>query len=275
MNDIEGFILAGGASRRMGSDKAKLRLEGKTFVERAANALHKIAGGKISIVGNLPFDNLQVKLSSNKTCELPVIADVQVKNSPAALLGLHAALARAERKWAAILACDLPFVTADLFERLAGFITEKDFDAIVPVQPDGRAQPLCAIYKRAACLPPIEEMLGGDDWSLRSFLERINTRFARFEQLRDLPDSDFLFLNVNTPEDYLAAQKVNGAAGEDRDSAFADIEKDTERYRLEIRENDWRETDKKLYTENTARVNANQIRSKSKGAKTDESNNCD
>ncbi len=66
MNDIEGFILAGGASRRMGRDKAELRLRDKTFVERAADALHKITGGKISIVGNLPFGNLRVKLSSNK-----------------------------------------------------------------------------------------------------------------------------------------------------------------------------------------------------------------
>ena len=211
MNDIEGFILAGGASSRMGRDKAKLRLQDKTFVELAANALHKIAGGKISIIGNLPFNNLQVKLSSNKTCELPVIADVQVKNSPAAIIGLHAALARAERMRAAVVACDLPFVTADLFERLAAFVTENDFDAVVPVQPDGRAQPLCAIYKCAACLPPIEEMLRGDDWSLRNFLERINTRFVEFERLRDLPDSDFFFLNVNTPEDYLAAQKTYGS----------------------------------------------------------------
>lgn len=208
MNDIEGFILAGGASRRMGDDKAKLSLQDKTFVELAANTLHKIAGGKISIVGNLPFDNLRVKPSSNKTCELPVIADVQVKNSQAALVGLHAALARAERTWAAVLACDMPFVTADLFERLAVFITENDFDAVVPVQPDGRAQPLCAFYKCAACLPLIEEMLRGEDWSLRSFLERINARLIEFEQLRDLPNSDFFFLNINTPEDYLAAQKM-------------------------------------------------------------------
>lgn len=191
----------------MGRDKAKLRLEDKTFIDLAANALHKITGGKISVVGNLPFENLRVKLPSNKTYELLVIADVQDKNSPAALVGLHAALIRAERNWAAVVACDLPFVTADLFERLAAFVAEEDFDAVVPVQPEGRAQPLCALYKCAACLPLIEEMLRGDDWSLRNFLERINTRFIEFERLRDLPDSDFFFLNVNTPEDYLAAQK--------------------------------------------------------------------
>ncbi|MDQ3063584.1 MAG: molybdenum cofactor guanylyltransferase [Acidobacteriota bacterium] len=216
MNNIEGFILAGGASRRMGRDKAKLRLEDKTFIDLAANALHKITGGKISVVGNLPFENLRVKLPSNKTYELLVIADVQDKNSPAALVGLHAALIRAERNWAAVVACDLPFVTADLFERLAAFVAEEDFDAVVPVQPDGTAQPLCAFYKCAACLLLIEEMLRGDDWSLRNFLKRINTRFIEFERLRDLPDSDFFFLNVNTPEDYLAAQKFTAVKRSNR-----------------------------------------------------------
>ncbi len=94
---------------------------------------------------------------------------------------------------------------------LDAFIAENDLDAVVPVQPDGWAQPLCAFYKCAACLPPIEEMLRGDDWSLRNFLERINTRFVEFEQLRVLPNSDYLFLNINTPEDYLAAQNIYGS----------------------------------------------------------------
>jgi molybdopterin-guanine dinucleotide biosynthesis protein A len=208
MNNIEGFILAGGASRRMGRDKLKLRLQNKTFVELAANALDKITDGKISVVGNLPFDNLPVNLSADKIYELPVIADVQVKNSPAALVGLHAALAQCDETWSAILACDLPFVTGDLFERLVIFAADNDYDAVVPVQPDGRAQPLCAVYKCAACLQPIGELLSGDNWSLRNFLARVNTRFVEFEQLSDLQGSEFFFLNINTPENYLAAQKI-------------------------------------------------------------------
>jgi molybdopterin-guanine dinucleotide biosynthesis protein A len=210
MNDIEGFILAGGASRRMGSDKSKLRLHDKTFVELAAKALHKITNGKISIVGNLPFDILPVELSAGKIYDLPVIADVLVKKSPASLVGLHAALAQSDESRAAIIACDLPFVTEDLFERLAVFAAGNDYDAIVPMQLDGRAQPLCAVYKCTACLPALEEVLAGENWSLRNFLERINTRFVEFEQLKDLLDSERFFLNVNTPEDYLAAQKIYG-----------------------------------------------------------------
>lgn len=208
MDNIEGFILAGGASRRMGSDKAQLRIQNKTFIEHAANALYKITKGKISIVGNLPFANMRINLSSGEVCELPVLPDIQTKNSRAAIVGLHAALAQAEKNWAVVAACDMPFVTGDLFGRLAAFISENDFDAVVPLQPDGKPQPLCAFYECAACLPKIEEILCGEDWSLQSLLRQINTRFVGFSEIRDLPDSEYFFLNINTPEDYLAARKV-------------------------------------------------------------------
>jgi molybdopterin-guanine dinucleotide biosynthesis protein A len=208
MDDIEGFILAGGASRRMERDKARLRLQNKTFIELTANALYKITKGKISIVGNLPFNNLQINLASDEVCELPVLADVKTKNSRAALIGLHAALSQAEKNWAVVVACDLPFVSADLFERLASFISERDFDAIVPLQPDRKHQPLCAFYKCAVCLPKIEEILRGEDWSLQNLLRRINTRFIEFAEVSDLQNSEYFFLNINTPEDYEAAQKI-------------------------------------------------------------------
>lgn len=208
MNNIEGFILAGGASRRMGRDKAQLRLKNKTFIERVADALCRITEGKISIIGNLPFENLQVNLSSGEICELPVFPDIQTKNFRAALVGLYSALARAKKDRAIAVACDLPFVTADLLERLASFVSENDFDAVVPLQPDGRPQPLCAFYKCAACLSEIEEILRGEDWSLQNLLRRINTRFIEFSEIKDLPNSEYFFLNVNTPEDYEAAQKA-------------------------------------------------------------------
>lgn len=207
MNNIEGFILAGGASRRMGRDKAQMRLQDKTFIERAATALDKITGEKISVVGNLPFDNLQVNLSSNKLLELPVISDIRTENERAALVGLHSAIAHTKSKWALVVACDLPFVTAELFERLTSFLDDEKFDAIVPLQPDSRPQPLCAFYRRS-CLAVIEEMLKGDDWSLHKLLRQIKTRFVEFRELADLPNSEYFFRNINTPEDFLDAQKI-------------------------------------------------------------------
>lgn len=205
---IEGFILAGGASKRMGRDKARLRFRDKTFIEHATDALGEITNGKISIVGSLQFDNSEINHFSSEIKKLPVISDIKVKKSPAALVGLHSALAHAESDWIIVVACDLPFASKELFKHLAAFTGDENFDAVVPLQPDGRAQPLCAFYKRASCLPQIEELLRGEDLSLRNLLDRINTRFVEFSDFARLPNSDLFFLNINTPEDYRAAQQI-------------------------------------------------------------------
>jgi molybdopterin-guanine dinucleotide biosynthesis protein A len=124
MDDTEAFILAGGASSRMGTDKSQLPLEGQTFTERIAETLLKLTAS-VYVVGR------QAESS------LPSVADVYPQWG--ALGGLHAALTACKREWAIVVACDLPFATAELFS----FLAEKrvDHDAVVPIQEDGRPQP--------------------------------------------------------------------------------------------------------------------------------------
>ena len=62
MDSIEGFILAGGASSRMGTDKARLRLDGRSFVERIASALTAVSSSVIIVGQNL--DELRLDLTS-------------------------------------------------------------------------------------------------------------------------------------------------------------------------------------------------------------------
>ena len=199
MKDIDGFILAGGASSRMKRDKANLLLGGKTFVERATYALSAVAPERLFVVGNL-------KESFNG---LPILSDeftvINNERKRCAIIGLHTALSNTKAIWAAVLACDLPFVSGDLFQKLASFRDENS-KAIVPVQADGRAQPLCALYRAENCLPIIEEILNGGDWSLQNFLRRVETRYVRFDEISDLQRAEYFFFNVNTPDDYAAAQ---------------------------------------------------------------------
>ena len=203
MNDIDGYVLAGGASSRMGQAKANLLLDGKTFVERAASALSAIATPeRIFLVGNLE-DNSFV---------WPILPDEFVGESGderkrGAIVGLHAALKNTKANWAAVLACDLPFASGNLFQKLVQFRVENS-DAIVPIQADGKWQPLCALYRREACLPVVETMIRGDDWSLRNLLRRVETRFVRFDEISCLRGAELFFFNVNTPEDYAAAQQA-------------------------------------------------------------------
>lgn len=198
MPEVDGFVLAGGASSRMGESKAHLKLGGKTFVERAALSLSAIKPRRIFLVGN--FTN------ENKAADIEILPDIFKSDSRASIIGLHTALFHAETEWIAVLACDLPFASGELLKRLSEFV-QDEFEAIVPLQKDERAQPLCALYRKT-CLAKVEAALASNEWSLKKLLEKFETRFVRFDEIRDLPNAENFFFNVNTPEDFARAEQI-------------------------------------------------------------------
>jgi molybdenum cofactor guanylyltransferase len=193
MLDTEGFILAGGLSSRMGEDKSRLRLGRRTFVEIAAGALAAISG-RVSVVGSR---------AGVESHGLPVVLDLH--EGLGAIGGLHAAFTACEAPWAAVVSCDLPFVTAELFERLAS-LRGDDLDAVAPVQEDGRPQPLCALYAPTRCLEAAERLIRTGERRPRALLQVVRTRWVPFAELSDLNGSDLFFKNVNTPADYEEAK---------------------------------------------------------------------
>ncbi|PYS78243.1 MAG: hypothetical protein DMF66_07085 [Acidobacteria bacterium] len=195
MTDLEGFILAGGASSRMGEDKSRLRLGGRTFVERIAETIRPLAS-RVSLVSSRP---------ETASHGLPVVRDVY--EARGALGGIHAALAACRAPWALIVSCDLPFVTRELFERLWSLRTDEA-EAVAPIQDDGRTQPLCALYAATSCKDLADELIRTDRLRPRELLRRARTRWVAFGELADLPQSALFFENVNTPEDY---EKAKGA----------------------------------------------------------------
>jgi molybdopterin-guanine dinucleotide biosynthesis protein A len=192
---IEGFILVGGASSRMGRDKARLELKGRSFVERIAAALACVTV-RVSVVG--------AREGESADWHLPVVPDVFAKWG--ALGGLHAALEACRAPWAAVVACDLPFVTGELFARLAAL--RENFDAVVPVQPDGHRQPLCALYRVEPCRGRAAQLIASGERRPRALLDSARTRWVEMDELADLAGAPLFFTNVNTPEDHARAIKT-------------------------------------------------------------------
>ena len=193
MFDVQGFILVGGGSTRMGEDKARLMFGGRTSVELIAGALQNVTQ-LISTVG----------WSQQKPGELPNIPDLREKWGP--LAGIEAALRNAKSTHCLVVACDFPFVNGKLFERLLGFT--DDSDAIVPLQDDGRPQPLCAVYRVETCLRATEAAIAADAHAPRALLDRIRTRYVPFIELSPLEGSEYFFFNMNTPENYHQAEQI-------------------------------------------------------------------
>jgi molybdenum cofactor guanylyltransferase len=183
----------------MGTDKSQLLLEDQTFVERIAATLLTVTDS-IRLVGG------------RENFELFTVADVYPQWG--ALGGVHAALSACRRDWAIIVACDLPFVTAELFRSLASMRGDHDaphdapYDAVVPMQPDGRPQPLAALYRVDPCLQRATELIEAGRRRPLDLLQSVNARWVDFVEIANLDQAETFFVNINTPDDYYGIIRV-------------------------------------------------------------------
>ncbi len=176
-------IFAGGQSRRMGTDKAALEVDGTTLLERTAR-IALDAGLPVLVVGRARPDGWPLD-----TVEF--LTDAKPGLGP--LGGLKTALGRHPALCA--LACDLPLLTSDALRWLAALGKHGNEQGLVVVN-HGRWEPLFSVY-RDACLPLTEARLAEGKRSLHGLIEVGDFAFA------DAPDWVCAQLvNVNTPEDW-------------------------------------------------------------------------
>jgi len=177
-----GFVLVGGASSRMGSDKASLPFRGGALVEHVAAAVAE-AAGNVTLVG--PPERY-------RDLGLRIIPDRYPGLGP--LGGIHTALNSSPAIWNLIVACDLPVLSGTFLNRLMEAAEASGCDCLIPEGPSGRPEPLCAVY-HSRCLPIIGAAL---ERGVRKVTDGLaGLRIAPWS----VPES-FWFRNVNTPEDW-------------------------------------------------------------------------
>ena len=186
-------VLAGGASTRMGRNKALLPIAGRPLIAHIIQRLRPIADEVIVIARDpAPYAFLG----------LPIATDHYTGIGP--LAGLHAALSAARGDLVALVACDMPFVRADVFAHLIGLA--YDVDVVMP-RLDGREEPLHAVYRRRTCLPAVEATIAEGKRRLIAFLPRVRVRYVDDDALRALDPDLQSFVNVNTPEEWEQAKE--------------------------------------------------------------------
>jgi molybdopterin-guanine dinucleotide biosynthesis protein A len=230
IKDCTALILAGGDSRRMGQDKAALVLDGKTLLEHVTATMQQVFPKVIVSVRQL-----------RSGVEVPQVCDEQEAGGP--LAGLIAGLAQADTPWVFAVACDMPFVTARVIEKLAEFRyaalslplgrrkarmgVESSGDtvstptltfplhgggdgisgcqAVVPIV-GGYPQPLAAFYATSA-LDAMRANFAAGDKSMRGVLDRFEVRYVSEAELRAADPQLRSFFDLDTPQDFQAAQK--------------------------------------------------------------------
>ena len=188
VSHIEGAILVGGASRRMGRDKASARFAGVPMVQRVAHALGECLE-RVRVV---------VRPGEKSPIGLPVIEDGHQVRAP--LVGLCAALHACEASAVLLAATDLAELDPRVVLALISAMPADEGPIIVaPLGPRG-PEPLLAIY-RPSLLQRIERQLRTNDLSLMKLLRSVDTHYLPEAALRELDPELRSLRNVNRPED--------------------------------------------------------------------------
>ncbi len=185
---ITGIILAGGASRRMGSNKALLKVGDTTLIENVYRTLATLFH-EVVIITDTPEEYAFLPCRTAK--------DIYPKFG--AMAGLHAGLAASATERVFVTGCDMPYLNADLIRRLCSM--PKQGDALVPVNRQGLREPLHALYA-TSIITEVRRAIENDERSILDLLDRIDTKLVTPEAFADIDGAEASFCNINTPEEY-------------------------------------------------------------------------
>lgn len=194
LRNVAGAVLTGGASTRMGRDKARLPLGGVAAATRAARLLASIVEDVVIVGGDPPAD-------------APGRRVPDVAGPRSGLRGLVGALAACRAERVLVIATDLPFASRDL---LLALVAWPEADAVAPRNADG-PQPLCALYRREPVLAAARDALADGRLALRALLDALDTRYLEGDDLAAVDPDGTALLNLNTPEDLARAERLRPA----------------------------------------------------------------
>jgi molybdenum cofactor guanylyltransferase len=192
---MTGFILVGGASKRMGLNKALLKVRGETIIEHSRNLMLQV------------FEN--VFLSANdfesfRFLGLQMVADIYKGLGP--LSGIHAGLVASKTECNFVLSCDLPLMSEEMIRYLAEYKTAKPISI---ASAGGRNQYLCGVYNKSL-IPVIENIFsssnnsenknGKSSSSVKKMIQNSDAEIIKADTLPFYKED--LFFNMNTEDDY-------------------------------------------------------------------------
>jgi len=200
---LSGAVLSGGQSRRLGQDKALLRLwdpQGPTLLEATINRLAAICD-EVLVISDGPHP------------DWPALAARTVEDrypGGGSLGGIYTGLLEAAHPFLLVVACDMPFLQPTLLRYMAG--RPRDYDVLIPRMHVTKEQktnqdahqlhlePLHAIYGRP-CREPMRALLERGERQIIRFFPAVRVRYLTAEEIAPFDPQGLAFWNVNTPKD--------------------------------------------------------------------------
>jgi molybdopterin-guanine dinucleotide biosynthesis protein A len=189
-------IQAGGQSTRMGEDKGLKLFLGRPLIQRVIERLAPLAD-EIIITTNHPDDYAFLGLRR--------VPDLEPGRG--ALGGLHTAIASATFPMVAVVACDMPFASPAILKMATQILIQEEADVVIPKTAEGY-EPFHAVYRSAVCLPAIQSAIKANMWKAIAWFPQVKVRALTHTEVSAADPSGRAFLNVNTPEEFIEAERL-------------------------------------------------------------------
>lgn len=199
---MTGVILAGGASKRMGSNKALLLHRHGRIIEVIYRTLAAIFH-EVIVVTNSP----------EQYPFLPCRKVPDISPGFGIVSGIHAGLQHSVDGEIFVVGCDMPMLHESLIRYL--LTRTEGVDVVVPVSLGGH-EPLHAVYGRA-CLPALEKLMQEGNQRVLSLLPQVRVREVYSDEISRFDRWGDSFVNINTPDDYY---RLRSAGFEVREEAL-------------------------------------------------------
>lgn len=193
-------ILAGGAGRRIGSEKAFLEFFGSMMIERTVDLVGEVVDDVVVVAR----DEEQLKRLQDLVPEAKLACDSVQGFGPVA--GLAAGMAAARGGYALAVGCDLPFLKPEVLEILFDFA--EGYEAAIPAQEGGLIEPLHAVYRADSMARACETALAMDIRKIRAPLGGLRAKYVSVELLRPIDPELLSLFNLNTEEDLSEAERI-------------------------------------------------------------------
>ena len=190
---MKAIILAGGKNKRIGRNKAFIKLSGLAIIENQIRLLQEIFE-EVLIVANFPqeYQHLEVK----------VIKDIIPHKGP--LGGIYSGLFSSENSHNFFLACDMPFPYIDLIAYMKDLV--DGYDVVIPRTKFGY-EPLSAFYSRD-CLSPIKRQMDSGNLKIVDFFPYVKVKAIGAEELNKFDPNGMSFFSINTQKDLEKARGI-------------------------------------------------------------------
>ncbi len=187
---VEGAIISGGKSLRMGKDKGTLRLDGELLLGRIINVM-KESFSRVTLISDNPEHDIFT--------EVDRFEDIEKGKGP--LGGIFTALYHSKFPYVFCCACDMPFLNTEMINTI---VKERTGCDVAVPEINGTLQPLSAVYSKN-CIKHVYDAIKQENLRLTGFFNKVNVKKLQEGAFTNC-DYSHSFTNINTPKEFMDAE---------------------------------------------------------------------